>query len=163
MRKLNKWAALGALGVAAAVLAFASPALSEKLTVKEKQKAATIPGRISSQTKVPVEDVVKVLEALGPVVRERLASGAVVSLPGLGVFRVVRIPEHRDLIDGRPAVVPGVNNVEFLPDGMVVGAANAANAVPQETVPPFIYNPLPDQTKSLHVPDEQRMPNVRTR
>jgi hypothetical protein len=46
MRKLNKWAAVGVLGAAAGVLAFASPALSEKLTAKDKQKAATITGRI---------------------------------------------------------------------------------------------------------------------
>ena len=162
MRKLNKWAVGGVLGATAAMLAFASPALSEKLTAKDKQKAATISGRISLQTKVPEEDVVKVLEALGPAVRERLASGAVVGMPGLGAFRVVRIPEHRDLIDGRPAIVPGVNSVEFLPDGVLVDAANAASAVPQETVPPFAYIPLPDQTKSLHVPDE-RAPNVRSR
>ncbi len=162
MRKLNKWAAVGMLGATAGLLAFVSPALSEKLAAKDKQKAATIPGRISLQTKVPEEDVVKVIEALGPAIREHLANGEVVELPGLGVFRVVRIPEHRDLIDGRPAVVPGVNSVEFVPTGGLVGAANAAGAIPQETVPPFQYNPLPDQTKSLHAP-EDRMPNVRTR
>jgi nucleoid DNA-binding protein len=162
MRKLNKWAVIGVLGAAAGLLAFASPALSEKLTAKDKQKAVTIPGRISLQTKVPEEDVAKVIEALGPAIREHLANGEVVELPGLGVFRVVRIPEHRDLINGRPAVVAGVNNVEFVANGVLVDAANAAKAVPQETVPPFMYNVLPDQTKSLRAPDE-RMPNVRTR
>jgi len=162
MRKLNKWAVVGLLAAAAGLLAFASPALSEKLTAKEKQKAATITGRISLKTKVSEEDVVKVIEALGPAVREHLAKGEVIDLPGLGAFRVVRIPDHRDLIGGRPVVVPGVNSVEFVPDGVLVDAANAAAAVPQETVPPFVYNPLPDQTKSLRAPDE-RMPNVRTR
>lgn len=161
MRKLHKWAAVGVLAAVAGVLAFTSPALSEKPSVKEKEKAATIPGRISLKTKVDEEDVVKVLDALGPVVREHLAKGEVVELPGLGAFRVVRIPEHRDLIGGRPATVPGVNSVEFVPSGLVVDATNAAGAVPQETVPPFEYHPLPNQTKSLHVPEE-RMPNVRT-
>jgi nucleoid DNA-binding protein len=162
MRKLNKWAVVGVLGAAVGVLAFASPALSEKLTAKDKQKAATITGRISLQTKVPEEDVAKVIEALGPAVREHLAKGEVIELPGLGAFRVVRIPDHRDLVGGRPVVVPGVNSVEFVPTGALVDAANAAKAVPQEIVPPFQYNPLPDQTKSLRAPDE-RMPNVRTR
>jgi nucleoid DNA-binding protein len=150
------------LGAAAVLLAFASPVLSEKPTAKDKQKAATIPGRISLQTKVPEEDVAKVIEALGPAIREHLANGEVVELPGLGAFRVVRIPEHRDLIGGRPATIPGVNSVEFVPTGGLVSSANAAGAVPQETVPPFEYHPLPDQTKSLRVP-EDRMPNVRTR
>jgi nucleoid DNA-binding protein len=162
MRKLNKWAAVGVLGAVAGVLAFASPALSEKLAAKDKEKAATITGRISLQTKLSEEDVAKVIEALGPAVREHLAKGEVIDLPGLGAFRVVRIPDHRDLIGGRPVVVPGVNSVEFVPVGALVDAANAANAVPQETVPPFEYNPLPKQTKSLRAPDE-RAPNVRTR
>jgi nucleoid DNA-binding protein len=162
MRKLNKWAVVAVLGAAAGLLAFAAPALSEKPAAKDKQKAATIPGRISSQTKVAEEDVLKVIDALGPAVREHLAKGEVVELPGLGAFRVVRIPEHRDLIGGRPVTVPGVNSVEFVPTGQFVDASNAAGAIPQETVPPFEFRPLPDQTKSLHVPDE-RMPNVRTR
>jgi len=111
---------------------------------------------------VSEEDVAKVIEALGPAVREHLAKGEVIDLPGLGAFRVVRVPDHRDLIGGRPVVVSGVNSVEFVPSGGLVDAANAANAIPQETVPPFEYNPLPNQAKSLRAPDE-RAPKVRTR
>ena len=162
MHKRNKWAAVGVLGVVAGVLTFASPALSEKLIAKDKQKATTIAGRISLETKLSEEDVGKVIKALGPAVREHLANGEVVDLPALGAFRVVRVPQHRDLVGGRPAVIPGVNSVEFVPDSGLVDAANAASAVPQETVPPFEYNPLPDQTKSLRTPDE-RAPKVRTR
>ena len=63
-------------------------------------------------------------------------------------------------MNGRPAVVAATNYVDFVPSGGLVDAANAPGAVPQETVPPFEFNPLPGQTKSLHVPDD-RMPNVR--
>ena len=83
-------------------------------------------------------------------------------LKGLGTLRVVRVPEHRDLVDGRPATIPASNYVDFLPAGGLVEAANAPGAVPQDTVPPFQYVPLPDQTKGLRTPEE-RMPNVRTR
>jgi nucleoid DNA-binding protein len=162
MRKLHKWVAVGVFGAVAGVLAFASPALSEKLTAKDKEKAATITGRISLETKVSEEDVAKVIEALGPAIREHLAKGEVIDLPGLGAFRVVRIPDHRDLVGGRPVVVLGGNSVEFVPSDRLVDAANAANAVPQETVPPFEYNPLPNQTKSVRSADE-RAPKVRTR
>jgi len=49
-------------------------------------------------------------------------------LQGLGVFRVVRVPEHRDLVDGRPAVIAATNYVDFKPFGGLVDAANAAAA-----------------------------------
>ena len=100
------------------------------------------------------------LTALGPAVREDLAAGNRVEMPGLGVFRVVRIAAHRDLVDGRPANIEASNYVEFVASGGLVDAANAATAVPADTVLPFQFNPLPDQTKSLHMPDN-RMPNIR--
>lgn len=94
--------------------------------------------------------------------RDDLARGGRVELPGLGVFRVVRIAQHRDLVDGRPATIEASNYVEFLASGGLIDAANAPDAVPQTTVLPFQFIPLPDQTKSQHVPDE-RMPIIRVR
>jgi nucleoid DNA-binding protein len=159
MRKLHRGAAVGVL---AAVLAFTAPGLSEKSAAGEKDKPASFTGRIAADAKVPEEEVARVLTALGPAVRDQLAQGERVDLPGLGVFRVVRIPEHRDLVGGRPAVIAANNYVDFTATGVLVDAANAAGAVPQDTVQPFEFNPLPGQTKGLHVPNE-RMPNVRTR
>jgi nucleoid DNA-binding protein len=164
MRKLHAWAATAVLGAVVAVLAFAAPAFSDKPAAKDnaKDKPTTLNGRIAADSKVSEGDVAKVLAALGPAVRDRLAAGEKVELPGLGAFRVVHIPEHRDLVDGRPALVPGSNYVDFTPFGGLIDAANAPGAVPQETVPPFEFNPLPGQTPSQHVPFE-RMPNIRTR
>jgi nucleoid DNA-binding protein len=141
------------------------PANKEKdkdKAAKEKEKPATLKERIATETKLAEADVAKMLDALGPAVRDQLARGERVELPGLGVLRVVHVPQHRDLIGGRPALVAGNNYVDFLPDAGLVQAANAPGAVPQATVPPFQYNPLPGQTPSQHVPDE-RMPNVRVR
>ncbi len=107
------------------------------------------------------DDVKKVLAALGPAVRDGLARGDLVEMPGLGTFRVVQIAPHRDLVNGRPALIEASNYVEFLPSGGLVDAANAPGAVPQTTVLPFQFNPLPGQTKSLVMPDD-RMPNIRT-
>lgn len=159
MRNLHRGAAVGVL---AAVLAFAAPGLSEKSAAGEKDKPTSFTGRIAADAKVPEEEVARVLAALGPAVRDQLAQGDRVELPGLGVFRVVRIAEHRDLVGGRPALIAANNYVDFTPAGGVADAANAAGAVPQATVQPFEFNPLPGQTKSQHVPNE-RMPNVRTR
>ena len=129
---------------------------------KEKEKPTTLKGRIAAETKLAEADVAKMLDALGPMVADQLASGERVELPGLGVLRVVHVPQHRDLIGGRPAFVAGNNYVDFVPDAGLVQAANAPGAVPQATVPPFEYTILPGQTPSQHVPDE-RMPNVRVR
>ena len=118
-------------------------------------------GRIAGMTKMPEADVAKVLEALGPAVRDLLGQGQTVEVPNLGAFRVVRIPEHRDLVNGRPATIAGANFVEFLPLDKFAAAADQAGVRPAETVPPFEYHPLPDQTRGLKVPPV-RQPNTRT-
>ncbi|HVS37734.1 MAG TPA: HU family DNA-binding protein [Gemmataceae bacterium] len=142
-----------------------APADKDKAAAKDKEKpkappTSTLQGRIAAQTKLSEDDVNKVLKALGPALRDDLAHGGLVELPGLGTFRVVRIAAHRDLVNGRPAMIEASNYVEFLPSGGLVDAANAAGAVPQDTVQPFQFNPLPNQTKSLVMPDD-RMPNIR--
>lgn len=121
----------------------------------------TLKGQIAAESKLPEESVDKVLNSLGPAVAAQLAKGRQVELPGLGTFRVVRVPEHRDLIDGRPATVAAVNTVEFVASGRLAASANSAGAQPAEVVPPFEYNPLPNQTKGLRTPNT-RVPNVRT-
>jgi nucleoid DNA-binding protein len=141
------------------------PAFAEPVVVKsggkDKDKGTTLKGRVAAASKVSEENVAKVLEALGPAVRDRLASGETVELPGLGTFRVVTVPEHRNLIDDRPATVNAANYVTFNPTGSLIDAANAPGAVPAEVVPEFRYVPLPDQLPSLKVPFE-RMPSIRT-
>jgi nucleoid DNA-binding protein len=143
------------------VLAFASPAFSDKAAPKGKEKES-LKSKVAASSKLAEEDVAKVLDALGPAIRDKLAAGEVIELPGLGVFRVVRVPDHKDMVNGRPATIAGVNSVEFLPTGGLVDAANNANAVPAETVPAFQYNPLPGQAPGMRVP-EDRMPNIRIR
>jgi nucleoid DNA-binding protein len=122
---------------------------------------STVPGRIAIATKLSEADVAKMMTALGPAIRDLLAEGNTVEIPNLGLFRVVRIPEHRDMVNGRPATIAGSNYVEFVPSGGLVGAANRGGAKPAETVPPFEYNPLPDQTKGLKT-GGTRAPNSRT-
>jgi nucleoid DNA-binding protein len=152
MRKPHWWALALLTATLAAILSVATPVQSQRLVTPRQ----TVPALIARQTRIAEEDVVKVLEALGPVIREKLANGETIDLPGLGQFRVVRIPEHKDMAPGgRPITIAAVNNVEFLPVGDMVQAANAATAAPAVTVPQFEYNPLPDQTKGI------RTPNVR--
>jgi nucleoid DNA-binding protein len=173
MQKL-RWAARAALfGTLGLFLCLAAPAqtikvdpgvaTNPKVKAENKQTSDTLAGRIAAGTKLKEEDVTKVIAALGPIVRDKLRNGERVELPGLGVFRVVRIPEHKDLIDGRPGTIAATNYVEFLPVSELVDAANSADATPAVTVPPFEFHPLPDQTKSEKVPPLIRMPNVRTR
>jgi nucleoid DNA-binding protein len=149
---------LAALAASLGVAVFAASAFCDNKPKKEE----TLKGRVAASSKVSEENVAKVLDALGPAIRDKLANGETVELPGLGVFRVVRVPEHRDLVNGRPATINAANYVEFVPAGGLDAAANAAGAVPAETAPEFRYQPLPGQTPGLRTP-EQRMPNVRTR
>ena len=81
--------------------------------------------------------------ALGPVITDKLRSGEAVTLPGVGILRVVRVEEHKDLATGLPTRVPPANYIEFVPTAELSGAANAPGAVPALVVPPneFIVNP----------------------
>jgi nucleoid DNA-binding protein len=117
-------------------------------------------GRLAKASRLKEEDILNVLQALGPAIREDLIRGKTVNLQGLGVFRVVRVPEHRDLIDGKPGIVASNNTVEFLPSGEVVTAVNAENVQPAVTVPVFQYNALPGQLPSEKV-GRVRTPDVR--
>jgi nucleoid DNA-binding protein len=157
MRKPH-WLALGAL-VAALGLSFTVTSSAQPPRPPER---LPLKAALAKKTKLSEEDVTKLLEALGPIVREQLANGETVELPGLGTIRVVRVPEHKDLVQGRPATITAVNNVEFLPVGEIVQAANAPGAVPAVTVPAFEYDPLPGQTRSQRAP-YVRMPNDRIR
>jgi nucleoid DNA-binding protein len=122
----------------------------------------TLKGRIALATKLPEAEVGKVLDALGPAVKDLLGQGQEVVVPNLGTFRVVRIPHHRDLVNGRPATIGGENFVEFLSSEKFAAAANLPGVKPAETVPPFEYNPLPDQTPGLKT-GNSKTPGTRTR
>jgi nucleoid DNA-binding protein len=156
--KQLRW--LGGLTLAAVVVVTVQA--QNILTPKKAKGATTFLGRIAEEAQLAEEDVEKVLQAFGPAIRDELAAGKVVEMPGLGVFRVVRIPEHRDMVNGRPAVIPATNYVEFLPVEGVVAAANARTAVPAETVPAFEYTPLPNRVPSTKIPN-QRIGATRTR
>jgi len=157
MRKPH-WLALGALVVALG-LSFAVTSSAQPPRPAER---LPLTAAVAKKSKLPEDDVKAMLEALGPIVREKLANGETVELPGLGTIRVVRVPEHKDLVQGRPATISAVNNVEFVPVPEVVQAANAPGAVPAVTVPAFEYDPLPGQTRSQRAP-YVRMPNDRIR
>ena len=74
-----------------------------------------IPRQIAAAAKLVEGDVDKMLKELGPAISRTIARGEKVEIAGLGVFRVVNVPEHKDLVQGRPATIPAVNYIEFLP------------------------------------------------
>ena len=157
MRKA-RWGALAALvGTLAVVCLWTAPARSQR-----PAPLGTMPAELVKQSRVNQADVVRVLNVIGPVISQQLAAGRNASVPGLGVFRVVNIPEHSNLVGGRPTTIPSRNIVEFLPDGALDRAANSPNARPATSVPPFQYIPLPNQTPAQRVPPG-RTPSTRTR
>ena len=157
MRKAHWWG----LGALVGTLGLVVAAGAQQVQPPRKQPA-TFEGRMLASSRLPEADLKKFLTALGPAISASIASGQSVTIPNLGTFRVVNIPAHRDMVNGRPAVIDGSNYVEFVPAGNLVGAANAGGAVPAVSVPPFQYIPLPGQTPSQRVPGT-RAPNVRQR
>jgi nucleoid DNA-binding protein len=165
MRKAHRWGLAGLVGTLGLVVAATAQQVQPGPQAQRpagKRQPATFEGRMLAASKLPEADLKKFLAALGPAVSASLAAGQTVSIPNLGTFRVVNIPPHRDMVNGRPVEVDGSNYVEFLPAGGMVGAANAPGATPAVTVPPFQYVPLPNQTPSMRVPGT-RAPSTRQR
>jgi len=158
MNARRSWKLAGLLS-AGALIGLLVPAAWSQLVAK---RDLPLSAAIAERAKVDEKDVLKMLEVLGPIVRDKLASGQTIDIPGLGAFRVVRVPGHKDLVDGRPASLTEFNTVEFLPEGQIVEAASAKGAVPAVTVPVFEYNPIPGQTPGQKAPNT-RAPNVRSR
>jgi nucleoid DNA-binding protein len=156
MRKAH-WGLAALAGAIVLTLAWTGPARSQRPLALDP-----LPRDIARRTTVDETDVAKVLNALGPAVARQIAAGREVTVPGLGTFRVVRIPENKDLVGGRPATVPPRNYVEFLPNEGLVEASNSPDAKPAVTVPPFQYVPLLGQTPSQKVPSG-RTPSSRIR
>src|SRR5262249_45922397 len=109
MRKAHR-GALAVLAGTLVALAWAGPARSQR-----PAPPPTLPQDIARDPRLREESVARVLDALGPAVTRQLAAGRQVTLPGLGTFRVVRVPEHRGLEGGRAVTVAGANYVEFIP------------------------------------------------
>ena len=108
----------GALVLVALVVAVAASAQPPGAA-----KVPTLKARVAFTTKQKEELVTKFLEALGPAIREQLAAGRSVALPGVGVFSVVRVAEHRNLVEGRVVVVRATNYIEFVPAGIMIDTA----------------------------------------
>ncbi len=163
MRKAHRWGLAALVGTLGLVMAATAQQVGQGPVRRpaDKKQPATFQGRMLAATKLPEQDLQKFLTALGPAVSASISAGQSVNIPGLGTFRVVRIPEHRDMVSGgRPIVVDGTNYVEFLPAGNLTSAANAPGAAPAVTVPQFQYVPLPGRDPGMRVPGT-RTPTAR--
>jgi nucleoid DNA-binding protein len=152
-------------GVLGAAFLTIGPAITAEPVVKPgatPKRAETFAGKIAKASGVSEEDVNKVLRALPGVVKDEIRQGKNVSISGLGSFRIVKLPEYRDLKDGKPVIIPPHNSVEFQPAGDLADAASAEGAVPAATIPAFEYNALPGQTPGVRS-DGMRMPNIRVK
>lgn len=140
----NSWLAMvGLSGGLFLIAGWTETAQSQKIAAD-----ATLTQRVAKDSKVSEADVIKVLKALAPALKEDLKRGKTTEIPGLGSFRIVRVEGHRDLAEGVPVKVTTKNNVEFLPSSTIQEAADGANVVPAITIKPFEYVPLPNQTPS---------------
>jgi nucleoid DNA-binding protein len=147
--RAKRWLVVGALaGVAGLFLGFGGEAYPQR-----QAPQGTLQQELAKKAQVKQALAARFLAALGPVVTAQLQQGGTVTLPGLGVFRVVRVPEHRDLgPGGRPVLVPGRNYVEFAPASGLNQATNDSGVKAAVTVQPFEF-----------IPDRNQAPSQRTR
>jgi nucleoid DNA-binding protein len=156
MHRFQRGALAALMLTITAVLIAVTPALSQRIIVNgepaDRKPAGTLNARLAKAADISDEKVTKVLKELGPAITAQLAKGNMVELPGLGTFRVVRVPEHRDLVSGRPAMIPAANFVEFRPAGGLADAANAPGAIAVETIPIWQFTPLGNQVPQTRIP-----------
>lgn len=151
MRKKPVFVLAALLGVSALFLGTTTRVHSQRPPARE-----SFAERLARLSQVDERDAVKVYDALGAAIALELSEGKQIGLPGLGTFRIVRLPERKDLQNGRPVTLPAVNRIEFVASIDLADVANAPGAIPAETVPQFEYIPVPGQTPS------QRTVKIRT-
>jgi nucleoid DNA-binding protein len=123
-------------------------------------KNETFAQRVARYAEIKDKDAEQCIQVIGKALLEDLKQGKTDAIPGLGSFRIVRVGESKDLVNGRPVTVPAYNVVEFSPDDGVSDAANGANVEAARFVPAFKYNILPGQTPGQKMPSS-RMPSSR--
>jgi nucleoid DNA-binding protein len=128
----------------------------------KKTTPANLKAGIVAATKEKQATIEKIFKALGPAVSEQLRAGREVELPGVGMLRVVRVAEYKDLVGGRPAVIPARNYVEFVPTASLNSDANSPGARPARTVPGFDFRVNPNADEGIRT-GSTRNPGTRTR
>jgi nucleoid DNA-binding protein len=148
---------VGCLGLALSMTAGAQSPFGRK-------RAETLPQRLAREAQLSEKQADKVLEVLGPIIRDELTQGRTVTLQGLGTFEIVRVAGHKDIEfgTGRVEHIPARNTIVFLASGDADGAANAEGVVPVDTVPAFEYIPLPGRTARQRI-GTTRSEGIRTR
>ena len=125
-------------------------------------KNETFVQRVARYSDIKDKEAERCIQSIGRALFEDLKQGKTDAIPGLGSFRIVRVAESKDLVNGRPAQVPAYNVVEFSPEDSITDAANDANVEAARIVPAFQYFILPGQTPGQKM-GSSRMPNSRMR
>jgi hypothetical protein len=74
----------------------------------------------------------------------------------------VRVTESRDLVGGRPAVIPARSYIEFLPAADLAASANAPGTVPARIVQSYEFRINPNASPGAKT-EGARTPGTRTR
>jgi nucleoid DNA-binding protein len=156
--KRAQWALAGLVGMLALVVAVTADAQ----VVTGGKPPPTLKAAVVKSSKQKDEVVDTVFKALGPAFRAQLQAGRAVEIPGVGVFRVVRVSEYKDLEGGRPVIVPARSYVEYVPAADVTAAANAPGTVPAKNVQGYEFRVNPNAASGLKT-ENGRNPGIRTR
>jgi nucleoid DNA-binding protein len=117
---------------------------------------------LMAQTKLDEKTIEKVLKALGPAVSEQLRAGRQIEFPGVGTLQVVRVTEYKDLVNGRPAMMPAKNYIEYVPTTKMNDDANSSGAKPARVVDGYEYRVNPNAQPGMKTP-YTRTPGTRIR
>lgn len=151
-----------ALGGLLSLLVLGITLTARAQVVSTLPKRQTLEERLVKETKVKKTDVAKILKALGPALREQLQQDGKIDVPGLGIIRVLRITEYKDLVNGLPTTIPARNYVEIEADSAANRAVNQPGVPPARTIQGYEFRVNPNASPGIKTQD-RRVPRTRTR
>jgi nucleoid DNA-binding protein len=143
---------VASLGAALTISAYAQLGRPRPKTPQQK---------LATAANLTEEQATRAYEAFGSVVVSELSEGKVVNVPNLGTFRLVRIPDYKDIRDTRPVTTPAHNVIEFSASTSAADASNSVDSKPAENVQPMHFDVLPGQVPGQRAPGT-RTPTQRT-
>jgi len=162
MRAKRGWHYKAVVSGAAVFLGLAG-AVHSQIPAPKGQPANCLLPSAGTKSQVAEADVLRVLDALGPVMLEEIRQGNQEKLQKVGIFKIVRIAEHKDIERGTGRPMTCLPRTTWFLIGRRNGnRRRCGGRAPGGIRAQFEYNTLPGQTPAQKT-GRTKVPPVRSK